>query len=205
MNIIGIYLAAGNSRRMGKNKLALPTANGTVGSLALQTALTSSLEKVYVITKHNEPDWLPREMALHEKCNLITCPSAQEGQSESLRCGILQAQKEKANAAIVLLADQPFITNKMIDDMITLMKEEPLIQFVAASYQHITRPPVLFSSFMFPTILEIKGDIGAKNLLRGEFFRHGKMLDFDDEKLFFDVDTVEDYDKLHHFLNGPFN
>ena len=51
MKIAGIYLAAGNSSRMGSNKLALPVGTMTVGSLALETALKSSLDKVYIITK----------------------------------------------------------------------------------------------------------------------------------------------------------
>ena len=115
MKIIGIYLAAGNSSRMGSHKLALPVGTMTVGSLALETALKSPLDEIYIITKETDDvDWLPVEMKSDAKCTIIKCSSAHEGQSESLRCGIQRAQANRADAVIVMLADQPFITIQMI-------------------------------------------------------------------------------------------
>ena len=47
VKVVGIYLAAGKSQRMGTpNKLALPVGKMSLGSLALETALKSSLDKV---------------------------------------------------------------------------------------------------------------------------------------------------------------
>ena len=51
MKITGVYLAAGSSSRMGSNKLALPVGTKTLGSLAVQTALKTPLDQIYIITK----------------------------------------------------------------------------------------------------------------------------------------------------------
>ena len=198
MKIVGIYLAAGNSSRMGSHKLALPVGTMTVGSLALETALKSPLDEIYIITKEtDDADWLPVEMKLDAKCTIIKCSTAHEGQSESLRCGIQRAQANRADAVIVMLADQPFITIQMIEEMIACMKDNPTCRFVATTYEQSIIPPVLFSSSMYNELLILRGDKGARTILQGDFLRKGKLLPCTDKRLVFDVDTKADYQTLH--------
>jgi molybdenum cofactor cytidylyltransferase len=197
MKIVGIYLAAGNSSRMGCNKLALPVGTMTVGSLALEIALKSSLDKVYIITKvEDDVDWLPAEMKLDTRCTFIKCPTAHEGQSESLRCGIQQAQTDRADAVIVMLADQPFITVQLLEEMISCTKNNPACRFVATTYEQTIMPPVLFSSSMYTELLDLQGDKGARAILQGDFLQKGKLLPCADKRLVFDVDTETDYEAL---------
>lgn len=49
--IIGVFLAAGKSKRMGQNKLALPLKGETIGSLSLKNALLSRLDHVLIIER----------------------------------------------------------------------------------------------------------------------------------------------------------
>ena len=197
MKIIGIYLAAGNSSRMGSHKLALPVGTMTVGSLALETALKSPLDEIYIITKETDNvDWLPVEMKSDAKCTIIKCSSAHEGQSESLRCGIQRAQANRADAVIVMLADQPFITIQMIKNMIECLKANPTCKFVATAYEQSLMPPILFSSSMYNELLMLRGDKGAREILKGDFLQKGKLLPCTDERLVFDVDTKDNYQKL---------
>ena len=197
MKIVGIYLAAGNSSRMGSHKLALPVGTMTVGSLALETALKSPLDEIYIITKEtDDADWLPMEMKSDPKCTIIKCSTAHEGQSESLRCGIQRAQANHADAVIVMLADQPFITIQMIKEMIACIKDNPNSRFVATTYEQSIIPPVLFSSSMYNELLMLRGDKGARTILQGDFLRKGRLLPCTDKKLVFDVDTKADYQTL---------
>ena len=53
MKVIGIYLAAGDSRRMGTNKLLLDIGGIPLGSLALQAALESKVHQVLARTRRN--------------------------------------------------------------------------------------------------------------------------------------------------------
>jgi molybdenum cofactor cytidylyltransferase len=197
MKIVGIYLAAGNSSRMGSDKLRLQVGTMTLGSLALETALKSSLDEIYIITKDmDDVSWLPDELKSNTKCTLIKCSSAHEGQSESLRCGIQRAQANGVDAVIVMLADQPFITVQMIEEMILCMNKNPTSKFVATSHKQTIMPPVLFSSSMYADLLTLHGDTGARALLQGDFLQYGKQLPCADNRLIFDVDTVEDYQTL---------
>lgn len=197
MKIAGIYLAAGNSSRMGSHKLALPVGTMTVGSLALETALKSSLDNVYIITKdEDDADWLPAEIKLDARCTFIKCPTAHKGQSESLRHGIQQAQTDRVDAVIVMLADQPFITVQMLEEMIACRKNNPTCRFVATTYEQTIMPPVLFSSSMYAELLELRGDKGAKAILQGDFLHKGKLLPCTDKRLVFDIDTEADYKAL---------
>ncbi|NYF24693.1 NTP transferase domain-containing protein [Sporosarcina sp. JAI121] len=197
MKIVGIYLAAGNSGRMGTHKLALPVGTMTVGSLALETALKAPLDEIYVITTEtDDADWLPAEMKSHAKCTIINCSATYEGQSESLRCGIQRAQADRADAVIVLLADQPFITVRMIEEMIACTKDNPTCRFVATTYDQSIMPPVLFSSSMYNELLSLRGDKGARAILQGDYLRKGKLLPCTDKRFVCDVDTEDDYQTL---------
>ncbi|PID14067.1 xanthine dehydrogenase [Sporosarcina sp. P34] len=200
MKIVGVYLAAGNSTRMGTHKLALPIGTMSLGSLALETALKSPLDKVYVIIKDtDDTEWIPPHMKDNAKCTIIQCSTSNEGQSESLRCGIQHAQERHADGVLVMLADQPFITVQMISEMINCMRKKPACRFVATTSNQVIMPPVLFSSYMYPDLLKLRGDKGARAILQGDFLQKGKLLACNDKRLVFDVDTTADYEILKGF------
>lgn len=201
-NIIGIYLAAGKSSRMETNKLSLPLGDTTLGSLALQTALQSCLEHIVVVTKEEDLlGWMNPIFFSHTMrgCwSQVSCIDAGKGQSHSLRCGLREGQRRSAEGVMILLADQPFISIEIINDLIfqydRLSQENQRNHFAAARFQGIVRPPVLFSHELFPVLLELQGDEGARKLLR----RHlpaGMIVDYDDERAFFDIDTNEEYER----------
>lgn len=59
--VVGVYLAAGSSRRMGTAKQSLEMAEGVrLGGVALLKALHSELHSVVVVVRVGDPlDWLP--------------------------------------------------------------------------------------------------------------------------------------------------
>jgi molybdenum cofactor cytidylyltransferase len=120
-NIVGIYLAAGQSTRMGSDKLRLPLGSIHLGSYALAAALRSSLDYVWVIVNDIAVDWMDSTFyqdPIRRKWSVINCPEARLGQAYSLRCGIQAALAMEATAVMLLLADQPFITSEMINELI---------------------------------------------------------------------------------------
>ncbi|WP_062107025.1 nucleotidyltransferase family protein [Bacillus niameyensis] len=197
MKTAGIYLAAGNSSRMGKNKLALPFQSTTLGEKGLRAALKSKLEKVFVVTRAGvDPYWISSSLKTHSKCSIVPCHSAHLGQAESLKCGIRSAQVENIDSVMVLLADQPFITDTVIGKLINTMEENPHYLFVASICHDQVTPPVLFSSPMFPALLTLKGDKGAKALLNKEYANTGKFLAFPNKQTFLDIDKEADYQRV---------
>lgn len=204
VKICAVYLAAGQSRRMGENKLALPLGEKTVGSLSLQTALKSDLNHIIVVAKEEDRlEWVAPsffQYPFKEKWSLARCHDAVLGQAHSLKCGLKAAQKVNPDGIMILLADNPFLDVKTINEVLLLGKQVQgeknfsQISFVGASFQGIPRPPILFFSQSFPFLLELNGDEGARQLLRKSLLK-GRLLDAGDESIFIDLDTKEDYAK----------
>lgn len=95
---------------------------------------------------------------------------------------------------LVLLADQPLVTAGMVNELIRRADRSPAA-YVAAACQGIARPPVIFDRTLFPELMTIRGDEGARRLLKRIELR-GESVPFADPAPFYDVDTVEDYRKL---------
>lgn len=194
--IIGIYLAAGESKRFGGNKLISQVGNHQLGSLALMTALDSQLDKIVVVTTElDELNWVSPTLfqSYRKKWFQAACIKSRHGQSYSLKCGLQFAEKLRAGAVMIMLADQPFVSIDMIDKIIREYKatQNP-ISFIAASCSGLFCPPVLFSHNMFKDLYHLQGDMGARYLIRGRM-EEGSFIEFADRMRFFDVDTVEDY------------
>lgn len=206
--IVGIYLAAGKSERFGKNKLCAQIGNYPLGSLALLTALKSYLDKVIVVTGETDKcDWLAPALSHpdRKKWVQITCRDAFKGQSYSLQCGLRYAEKLRAEAVIVMLADQPLISATMINQLIEIYhrrKDGEDITFVASTQSDVICPPILFDSSIFTDLYRLEGDMGARYLIRNR--KHeGCFIEFTNPLLFYDVDTWEDYKKLQTKINTP--
>lgn len=197
MKIAGIYLAAGKSSRMGVNKLTLPVQENTLGSLALHTALQSSLNEIYVIArKADDLEWIPRSIKNNPKCTIIINDHNDDGQSASLRTGIKTAINSHCDAAVILLADQPFITVKMIDRLVNAWKTKPTYPFVATIFNKTISPPLLWSSSEFHKFLTLQGDQGAKAFLKSPLIEQGKFITCENEYCIKDIDTPLDYKEL---------
>ncbi|MCR8631992.1 nucleotidyltransferase family protein [Paenibacillus radicis (ex Xue et al. 2023)] len=193
-NIVGIYLAAGQSTRMGSDKLRLPVGPMNLGNYALAAALSSSLDYVLVVSKDAETDWMDNRFyrdPIKRKWSVIYCSEAHLGQAHSLRCGVRAAQVMEAAAVMIILADQPFITKEMMNELLNRFETNSSIGFVASSYDGLARPPVIFAQRMFPELLRLQNDQGARHLIRKE--TSGICIDFANPDLFMDVDTAEDY------------
>ncbi|MEM1504755.1 NTP transferase domain-containing protein [Domibacillus sp. 8LH] len=195
--IVGILLAAGNSVRMGCDKLALPLGSTTIGSASLNAALSSALDHVIVAGKReSRAGWIGPAFFKKENWSYGVCDEASRGQAHTLSFGLRAAEQMNAQAAVILLADQPFTRVELINQIVRAYKKTKA-PFVAACLDGIPRPPVLFSNGCFPVLQELKGDRGAGSLLKQpSFARHGRMIDCQESRSFFDIDTMQDYKQV---------
>lgn len=193
-HLTGIYLAAGSSNRFGSDKLNQRISGKPLGAMALTTALKSDLKQVIVVTKKAHTPWLTPFMNF-KKCKQITCSQAHHGQALTIQYGLRYAETQRADAVMIMLADQPFITCHMINTLIKTYQANKDISFVASRHNGITCPPILFSRHMFPELYTLEGDIGAKYLLT-EKAAEGIFLDFPYKQAFHDIDTVADYERI---------
>lgn len=202
--IIGIYLAAGKSSRMGRNKLLMPFDNDLLGIYALQTVVQSNIDHTIVVidedktndaSKDTTQTIMKRLSNFSNKVTVVLCTDSKNGLSYSLKFGLNAAQTMNPDGVIVLLADQPFIHKNMLNQLIDIFAEEK-VDYVASSFREIIRPPILIGKRFFPLIKQLRGDGGAKTLLAEHPHLRGMIIHYEDEMLFYDIDTPEDYEFL---------
>ncbi|MBP0726686.1 NTP transferase domain-containing protein [Bacillus sp. RG28] len=202
MRSIGIYLAAGESKRMGNDKRFLLLNEQPLGSIVFKNALLSKIDHLVVVTRISDSlEWLPSfvfSAPYSCKWSQIECAEASKGQGHSLKSGVKKAIEIGADAVIILLADQPFVTTEVINTLLNSYQNEPNYFFFAAANDILPMPPILFSKICFPYLLQLNGDQGLRTVIREKLFNSGKMIAFQDEMLFFDIDTVEDYEILQN-------
>jgi len=89
-----------------------------------------------------------------------------EGMASSIRCGMqaLLDISPAADAVIIMVCDQPFVSASLLYELITVQKERGK-KIVASKYANTMGPPVLFHKSIFPELLELKGDAGARDII----------------------------------------
>ncbi|MDP4171714.1 MAG: nucleotidyltransferase family protein [Bacillota bacterium] len=161
--LIGIYLAAGRSSRMGVNKLELPFKVGMLGSLGFSAALDSRLNETIAVTRRGDPlHWLA-PFSQRKGWTSIECAFSDLGLSESLKAGVRKAQEMDACGVMVMLADQPFVDAVNLNRLIDAYTGKNV---VSAFDGRLCKPPVLFPEQLFPDLLKLEGDEGARAILR---------------------------------------
>jgi molybdenum cofactor cytidylyltransferase len=112
------------------------------------------------------------------------------GQSTSVRVG-LQSCGPGVEAAAFLLADTPFVTDRLLRALVTEYRRT-LTPIVAPRVQDRWANPVLFDRSTFPALVELQGDTGGRAIF--DRFRIAGI--HWDESITIDVDTPEDLVRL---------
>jgi CTP:molybdopterin cytidylyltransferase MocA len=124
---------------------------------------------------------------------IVENPEWTRGQSTSVRAG-LRALGPEAQAAVVLLADQPLVGADAVKRLVEAF--EGGAKVAVAAYGGEPRNPVLFSREVWPLLeAELSGDEGARPFLR----RHQDLVmrvPCDEVGDPVDVDTAEDLRRL---------
>jgi molybdenum cofactor cytidylyltransferase len=200
MVIIGVLLAAGQSKRMGKDKLTLPFRGKTLGATSLHNFLASRLQEIRIVTRPDDPmDWMDPSCYIspnRAKWSQVPCRQADHGMAYSIRCGVLAAQQAGAEALMIGLADQPFVTpwhiNRLYEMFEQNCEEQENVQFVCYQNRSNVYPPVLFAASLFPELLMLEGDEGAGKLIRSGRWK-GLRITEEETDWYMDFDTREVY------------
>ena len=163
-NVAALVLAAGASSRMGSAKALIPWRGTPLLRHVATAALESSCDDVFVVLGF-EAERL-RGALSGLKVHVAETHRWREGLSASLRAGVEAASLHSAHcgAVLVLLVDQPYVTAELIDALLAARKASGLAM-AASSYADTLGPPAVFDHSLFPALLELEGDQGAKSLL----------------------------------------
>jgi molybdenum cofactor cytidylyltransferase len=193
LNFAGIILAAGASSRFGKSKILVPWQQHTLLHRVTSIVLRSGLNPVIVVLGNVVEDAILALSGL--PATVIINPEWEKGQSTSLRCGIQNLPNE-TSAAIIFLADQPFISPALIDGLLTMYKETGA-PIIAPLVEGERCNPVLFAQTTFNDLLSVKGDVGGRAI-----FSKFQMAFFpwQDKKLKMDIDTPQDLEVISRLI-----
>lgn len=159
--VAGVVLAAGASTRMGRNKLLLELDGETLLRRAVGRAVAAGLDPVIVVLGF-EAERAAEELA-GLSCHAVVNPDHQQGLGGSFRAGIA-AVPTGAAAALVSLADMPYVTTGMLESLIRSYRTSraPL---VISSYDGVTAPPTLYRRSLFAEIEAMRDGCG-KDVVR---------------------------------------
>lgn len=184
----GILLAAGGSSRLGRPKQLLKFEGKTLIRRAAEALVDSECEPIVAVLGAE----LESSKAEIADLGINVCVNElwQSGMSSSIKAGqqeLLKIEPDLA-AVVITLCDQPHILSDHLDALIDSFRERHN-SIVAARYGDTVGVPALFSREMFPDLLELSGDKGARQLIHSH---PDRVESIHMPEAAFDVDTPAD-------------
>jgi len=200
--VAGLVLAAGSSSRMGQPKQLLPDRGKTLLEQVLDEVLNSNLDRVVLVLGHRAQEIrkaLGKRLRL-PKLSVVENRRYQNGMSSSMIAG-LRTVEEGYDHVMVILADMPHVSSRLIDFFLARYKASGL-PMGAVTVRGRRSHPVVFSRRLYPEMLALRGDVGARALF--EKYSHQVCL-IEPERPYNDrdIDTVSDYLDYRKSLQEP--
>lgn len=190
--IAGILLAAGDSTRMGTQKLLLPVGDESMIERVARVAMDSGLSPIVAVTGRDHD----AVAALLEDHVLIARnPDPARGMLSSIRVG-LEALPKDLHAVVLFLGDQPGCTVAQVKALVASNAT-----IAVPTHEGRRGHPLLFSMRYREAILTRYDDTGLRGLLR-EHADEVCEIPLDDEGVLIDVDTPPAYEaELKRLVN----
>jgi molybdenum cofactor cytidylyltransferase len=187
-----IILAAGVSSRLGRPKQALLYNDKTLLQHAVQAALAANTGPVVVVLGAAAERL--QNIITEKDVHIVVNAEWKEGMASSIRCGIKAFAEISpgAEGVILMVCDQPFVTPLLLEELVAAYQRTAR-PVVACGYEATFGPPVFFHHSLFEELLQLKGDVGARGVVR----QHAdavEVIPFPEGS--FDIDTEEDYEQI---------
>ncbi len=197
LRVAAVVLAAGKSRRMGRNKLLLKLGGITVLDRVLSSIDASRVEETFVVLGHRPEDLVPIVDA--HAAEAVLNPDYEEGMTSSFKTGLGSVS---VDAAFLCLGDQAVLDPVLMDMMIDALEADPEALIVSPVHEGRRGHPVLFRNALFPEIMGLGQGKTLKDVVEGHGDRHLEVEG--DVWCTLDMDTPEDYERIRERLDaGP--
>jgi len=158
--IAAVILAAGAGKRMGGPKALLQVEGETLLQRAIRAAQGAGCDSVSAVMG----DWDPG--VVDPAVRLLRNPDAAEGMASSIRIGI-GALPPEVTAVLLLAVDQPAVDAILLRRLLALAEADPE-RPAACAYGDSLGIPAVLPRRLFPALLALRGDRGAKGILLRE-------------------------------------
>jgi molybdenum cofactor cytidylyltransferase len=185
-----ILLGAGESKRMGVDKLSLPWGRRTILEHCFETLLRSEVEELVVVLGIRNKE--VKNLFQGRKVKVVINPHSKRGMSTSIRKG-LQAIHPSSDGILIALGDQLFLKTRTINALLRAFGQGKG-GIVVPSFQGKKGHPVIFHRRYKRELLNLKGDVGGRSIIE----RHPedvRVVPVKSIGVVKDVDTWQDYIK----------
>lgn len=206
-----IYMAAGNSRRFGSNKLFYELDGKPMYRHLLERLIEikdryNKLKKagkkiknaesnnpvidITVVTRYRE---IQDYCLSIPDCHAVLSPDSEKGISYTIKAGIMAVQEQKKTGMqdyyMFAVADQPYLKSqsviKLIDKVLENTGDERLVFSLRCG--DVVGNPCVFHSSLIPQLLSLEGDKGGRSVAKKYDCVY---VDVADERELMDIDTL---------------
>ena len=187
--VYAVVLAAGQSERFGSAKLLADLNGRPLLHHALSAAQGACPGSVCLVVGHRSDEILDTAAGLADL--IVMNEEYDSGIGSSISRGV-QACHDRADAILVVLADQPLVTASHLSELVGTWTGDP-DEIIASRFAGIDGPPVLFASGLFDQLGLLSGDAGARQILLRNALAV-RAVEFEPASV--DVDTPADIEEL---------
>lgn len=160
MRVAGVVLAAGASSRLGEAKQLVELGGERLLERAVRVAREAGLAPLVVVLGCRAQE-IQKECGL-EGALIVTNEGWDEGMGSSVRAGV-SAVAGQVDGLVLMTCDQPAIT---VEHLRRLMEAGVRGLTVGSSYAGKVGVPAFFPASRFEELLILRGEEGARRLLR---------------------------------------
>lgn len=187
--VTAVVLAAGESRRMGRPKQLLSWGETTILGRTLHNLQQSDVDDILVVSGHRAEE--VAAIAHERGVRTVHNPDYAEGEMLSSLQAALPHLPRKADAVLVMLADQPLVDAPLINAILDAYRDGAA-DLVAPAYRGRRGNPVLIGRRYFDELATLPWGDAPRTLLR----RHAAALHLvpvDSEAILLDIDRPQEY------------
>ena len=190
--IAGLILAAGESRRMGRDKALLTYHGRTFLETTIDNLGAAGIEKVTVILGHHA-EAIQRAVNL-AAVRVVVNHDYPRGQTSSLQLGLVAAAADSPDAVILCLVDHPAISTEVIVKLREHF-ESTRPPVLIPTYKGQRGHPVVINQTLFPELLALQPVEPANTVIR-KYRDATQFLEVADPGVLLDVDEPGAYERL---------
>lgn len=196
-----IYMAAGNSRRFGSNKLFYELDGKSMYRHLLERLIEikdrynklksdSPVIDITVVTRYRE---ILDYCSCIPDCHAVLSPDSEKGISYTIKAGIMAVQEQKKTGMqdfyMFAVADQPYLKSQSVIKLIDkVLENKGNIRLVfSLRCGDAVGNPCVFHSLLISQLLSLEGDKGGRSVAK----KHDCVyVDIADERELMDIDTL---------------
>ena len=188
--ISAILLAAGQSTRTGsKNKLIKKYKGRALINHILKSLIKSKVNKIIIVLGHESRE-IKKIVLKSKKIIFVFNSNYAKGISTSIKCGIKKISKKNIGF-LITHADMPLVSKTILNTLCSALKSKNKEIFVPV-YKKKIGNPLAFKYLMIKSLKKIKGDRGAKKLIRSNKSKV-QLVKMKSKTILIDFDQLKDF------------